>query len=447
MRVDVVVVGGGPGGYTSALVTKRLYPEMSVLLIRRDEKAIVPCGSPYIFATLGTVDKNLLPDDPLKKAGVEILIDEVTDIDRSGKRVKLKGGREIEYGKLILATGSVPKGLKVPGAELDGVFYVYKSYDYLRKLRGAIEEASKIVIIGGGFVGVEFADDIAAMGKEVTIVELLPHCLLLNFDEEFAVLAEEELKKRGVNIVTGVRVKELRGDKRVKAVVLEDGREIPCDLVIISVGTRPNVELAQKCGLKIHELGAIDVDEYLRTSDPNIFAVGDCSIKRDFLTGKPMIAMLASIAAMEGRVVASNILGLTKARRMPGVVFVCSTQVGELCLGAAGYTERRAKEEGLDYLAVTYTTVNRHPGAIPDARKITMKLLFLKRSGQLIGAEVAGGKEVGELINLLALAIQDKATVANLLDLQFGTHPKLTPSPIAYHVVNAAEEAIRKLRT
>ena len=193
--------------------------------------------------------------------------------------------------------------------------------------------------IPGGFVGVEFADDIAAMGKEVTIIELLPHCLLLNFDEEFAVLAEEELKKRGVNIITGARVKELKGDRRVKAVVLEDGKEIPCDLVIISVGTKPNIDIAQKCGLKIHELGAIDVDEYLRTSDPNIFAVGDCSIKRDFLTGKPMIAMLASIAAMEGRIVASNILGLTKARRMPGVVFVCSTQVGELCLGAAGYTE------------------------------------------------------------------------------------------------------------
>ncbi len=442
-KSDIVIVGGGPAGFTTALVSRTLYPDKEVTLIRKEEKAMIPCGIPYILASLnGNVDKDILPDTPLLSKKVNIVIDEVTNIDKCDKIVKTAGGDEIKYEKLVLATGSVPRILKLPGADLKNVFYVYKNYNYLKELVDAVSEAENIVIVGGGFIGCEFADEIANLGKNVTIIEVLPRCLMLNFDEEFCALAEGELRKKGVEIITNTKVTKIEGNGKVGAVRLSTGREIPADLAILSVGAVPNVELAKKTCLNIGESGAIVVDSYLKTSDPNVFAVGDCAEKIDFFTQRPARIMLASAAVAEARVAAANLYKLSMVRG-PSLTF--STKIGDMSLAATGLTESRARNLGFDVVVGYAETVDKHPGALPGAKKIKLKLIVAKGCLTILGCEVAGGPSVAELANAAGILIAKRTTLCELLSMQVGTHPWLTASPIAYSLLAAAVDAYKKL--
>ena len=443
---DVIVVGGGAAGYTAALTLKTLRNDLDILLIRADERAQVPCAIPYLAATLETCDKNILPDEPLKKLGVEIVVDEVLDIDREAKTIETAKGLKFKYRKLILATGSTPSTPPIKGINLKGVYKIIKKWEVLQELQKAVREAEKIVIIGGGFIGVELADDLSNLKKDITIIEILPHCLLLNLDEEFAVKVEEILKSKGVKIMTNCRAEAILGKEKVEAVRLSDGRTIPADVVIVAVGVRPNTSLAEKVGLKIGERG-IAVDEYMRTSDPNIYAIGDCAEKRSFFTGTPTPALLASVAAFEARVVAANIAGLRLPRTVLGVVGVFLTNIGGEAFGAAGLTESIAKRMGFDVIVGRAETVDKHPGTLPGARKTEVKLIFSKDGGYLLGGEACGGSCVGEFVNLIGLAIQRHMTLYDLYTMQYGTHPLLTPSPVAYPIVTAALNAYKKLKS
>ena len=447
-RYDILIVGGSAAGYTAALTAKKLYPDKKVLMIRAVGKPPIPCAIPYLAATIEACDRNLLPDKPLKDLGVEVVEDRVTEIDRSSKVVRTASGASYGYDKLILATGALPfVPPSIKGADLEGVYTIIKDYNVLMKLQEAIRRAEKIVIVGGGFIGVELADDLSNLqGKKVTIVEMLPHCLLLNLDEEFAVEAEERLKAKGVEIITGKAVRSIYGSGKAEGVELSDGTRIPADVVVICVGVKPNVELASRAGLKIGESGAIAVDEYMRTSDPDIFAIGDCAEKRSFFTGKPKPLYLASVACHEARVAVFNLYGLRMMKSSSGYVGAFLTVIGGRAFGVAGLTEREAKREGLDVVVGSAEVPNRHPGLLPGATKTRIKLIFAKDSGTLVGAEASGGPEVAELTNLLALAVQTRSTVTDLLTLQYGTQPMLTASPVSYYVVAAAFNAYLKLK-
>jgi len=365
-RFDVVILGGGPGGYTAALAVKHVHPDVSVLLVRREELTLYPGAIPYLSATMESFNRNLLPDDTLKNAGVEILIDEARDLDLDGNAVSMKTGGRISYRKLILATGSSPVVPRsIAGTELEGVHAVQKSFTLMRKLEDDLQEAGRVVIIGGGFVGAEFADDLARTKKDVTIVELLPHCLILSFDEEFAVEAEEKLRSEGVKILTNARVTRILGEGRVNAVELADGRRLGADIVILGLGARPEVELARRAGLAIGETGGVVVDEYMRASHPDVLAVGDCAEKRSFFTGKPVPFMLASVACQEARVAGLNLFGIRVPRAVQGVVGVILTRIAGRALGAAGLTESMAEKESFQVVSARAKVLNKDPGVVP----------------------------------------------------------------------------------
>ncbi len=445
MKYDVVIIGASAGGLTAAISAKKFYPDRSVLVIKKEEVGMIPCGIPYIFGTLKGVDEDILPVEKfLKPLGVDLLTDEVTDIDPKGKVLRTKSGREIAWEKLVIATGSRPVKPDFPGVELEGIYTVPKDYEYLKKLRERVEEAERIVIVGGGFIALEVGDEIRKLGKDVILV-VRSRLLRSSFDPEFSEMVEERLKEAGIKVVHG-QVEAFEGNGRVERVRLLDGSEIPADLVILSTGYRPNVELAVKAGLKVTRYG-IWTDEYMRTSHPDIFAVGDCVEHRDFFTGKPYPLMLASTATFEARIAGANLFKLQIVRENRRTIGAYSTHIAGLTLAAAGLTEEKAKKEGFEVIVGHGKGPDRHPAKFEDTSTVTVKLIFSRDRGAILGAQIAGGKSVGEMINILALAIQKRLTASELYTLQIATHPLLTASPVGYQILQAAEDALAKLRT
>ncbi len=442
--VDVVVVGGSAAGVTAAITARRHYPGKSVLLVRKEQHVLIPCGIPYICGTVGSPDKNLIPDAVLEKEQVEILIAEATGIDRERKRLLTASGA-IAYDRLIVATGSLPVTPPIPGAAMDGVFTILKDVDYLRRMQECLKSARDIVVVGGGFIGIEFADEIRKTGaKTITIVEVTPHCLSLSYDEEFCVEAEQVLQSNGIRILNATKVAGFEGTSRVAGVRLSNGETLKADVVILGTGSKANTELAKAAGLRIGPTGAIDVDRTMRTSDRTIFACGDCAEKVSFFGGGHSTLKLASIATLEARIASANLFGIT--RENPGTVGVWSTALGDFALDTAGLTETMAKVLGYDVVAATVEGPNRHPAGMPGGAKTKVKLVFETNSGVLLGGQVRGNGVAGEIINAISACVQRRMNADNIAMFQMGTHPALTASPIAYPLVNAAELAIQEIR-
>jgi len=442
-KVDVLVLGGSAAGPVAALTARRYNKDASITVVRREKEVLVPCGIPYIFGTLKDVKKNLIPDGLLLNKNIEIIVDEAKAINRDEKTVFLSKGEKIGYKKLILATGSLPATPPIPGINLKNVFVVRKDVAYLGELLNVLEKVKDVVVIGGGFIGVEFADEFIKRGLNVTIVEILPHCLQLAYDEDFCTIAEKKLTERGVKLMTNNKVEEIQGNEKVEKVKLGSGETIKADLVLVGVGVVPNTELAKNAGLKIGEQRGIWVDEYMKTTDEDIFAVGDCAEKFSFFTGKPTALRLASIATREARIAGINVYGLK--RKNVGVIGSFSTIIGDLGLGVAGLTEKSAKDLGFNFVVGMAVAPDKHPATMPGCKEMRVKLLFEKNSKTIIGGQVAGGLTTAEVTNILVSMIERKMTAEEVATFQFGSHPALTCSPITYQIVEAAEDALTKL--
>jgi NADH oxidase (H2O2-forming) len=445
-KTDVLIIGGSAGGPVAGITAKRHYKDAKVTVIRKEKEGqvLVPCGLPYIFGTVGAPEKNIIPDALLTGNNIDFIVDEATSIDREAKAVATTSGKSIGYEKLVLATGGLPIIIPIPGKDLENVFCAKKDVDYIKGLLKTLDEVKDVVIIGGGFIGLEFGDELKKRGLNVTIVEMLPHCLQLVFDEDFCSVAENKLKERGIDVKTKVQAEAILGKKKAEGVRLNTGEELKADLVFMCIGVRPNTDLAQKAGLKIGETKGIWVDDYGRTSDRDIFAIGDCAEKKSFFTKKPSNLRLASIACNEARIVGANLFGLK--RRNEGVVGSFATIIGDSGVGLAGLTETAAKAAGFDVVTSDVKTPDKHPGSIPGATEFRVKLVFERATQQILGGQVCGGITVGEVVNVLSALIQNRMTADAVATFQYGTHPFFTPSPIPYPIVNGAEVALTKLR-
>ncbi len=439
-EADIVVLGGSAAGITAAITARRHHPDKKILLVRKEKQVPIPCGIPYVFGTLSGPDANLIPDTVLEDNQVDLQIAEATGIDRENRRIATNEAK-ISYERLIMATGSLPARPPIKGMDLDAVYVILKDVDYLKTLHQRLRTADNIVVIGGGFIGIEFADEINKIdSKHVTVLELADHCLSLSYDLEFCTEMEQHLRQRGVSVRTLATVQRITGNGHVAGVQLKDGTHLPADMVILGIGARANVDLAQASGLRIGLSGGIAVDRTMQTSDPAIFACGDCAEKISFFGGGPSTLKLASIAQLEARIAGANAYGLR--RESDGTVGVWSTAVGDLAMGTAGLTETMAVDRGYEVACGTVETPNRHPGKMPDAAPMKVKLVFERHSQVLIGGQVRGSAAVGEMINAIAACVQKRMTAEDIAMFQMGTHPALTASPIAYPLVNAAEVAI-----
>ena len=433
LTTDVLIVGGGPAGMMCGITAAQFSPHKQVLVVRPESDAVIPCGIPYIFGTLGGTDEDMAGRAPLLAAGGKLQIGRVQDVDRQARVATLETGDRIHWERLVLATGADNFIPPIPGLDLEGVFSIHKDYSYLDELfTTLIPKVQTLAIIGGGFIGVEFADEIRKRGITVHIIEMLPHLMQAAFDLYACEAVEKQLKKHGVQIHTGCKVKAVVADssgKRAAAVQIAGQTALPVDAVLVAIGTRPRTQLAQAMGLTLSRSGGVWVDAFQRSrEDPAIFAIGDCAHKQDFFTRKANHALIASQAAAEGRIAGMNLYGLRELRFNAGSVSVYASEIDGLAFGVAGMTEHQAEQEGFPILVGEARLPDHHPAAMPNTTEIYCRVIFARDSLQLLGGQILGGPTTGELINTIGLAVQMRATAPDLASMQFGSQPRLTPS-------------------
>lgn len=445
-NADILVIGGGPAGIISAITAKKYYPDKNILLVKKTEHGCIPCGIPYMLNSLKDPEDNKLGNAALKKNNIAVVVDDINRISRKEKKVFSKKGEEYGYDKLILAIGSNPITPPIPGIDKEGVYPVYKDMDYLKDVIKKVERAKNILILGGGFIGIEFADELSGRGHaNVYLVELLPHLLENSFDSEFHSLVEERLRQKKVKVLTKTKVTGFLGKEKVESVSFDSRDNMEIDGVILGIGALPNTAIAEEAGLDLGKGRGIWADEYMRTADPDIFAVGDCVGKRDFYTRKDAPVMLASTATAEARIAGANLYKLKVVRENKGTIAIYSTYIDGLVLGSAGLTENNAKKEGFEIVVGSAEGMDKHPGSLPGASKVKVKLVFSRQSGIIMGGQVSGGMSAGEMINIIGMAIQQRVSLTELETLQIATHPYLTSAPTTYPIILAAQDALSRM--
>lgn len=446
-KFDVIVIGGGPAGMITAGTALANYPGKSILVVKEEEKGMVPCGIPYVFGQLSGPEDNKMSAAAFTQAGGSLVIGEVTKVNSAEKTISLSNGDNYAYDKLVFATGSqptVPSAL--PGTDLEGVFTVRKSYDYIASLFEYIADKENTVIIGGGFIGAEIAEQLTLhKKKKVSLIEGEGNCFMKAFSPELSKIATEKLRECGVDVRTSTFAKAIKGSGRVGEVELQDGSSIAANAVILATGYAPNTKLAKEAGLPLNDVGAVVVDNYGRTRAKDICAVGDCSQTIGFLTGRRDNIMLASTATAEAKVVGHNLFGIRMKRCFAGTLGVFSTEINGLSMASAGLNDTNAQGVDVEYITATAKDVDRHPGTLQGTQAMNIKLYVSPADGTVLGGEIWGGKSAGEMINTISLAIQKMATVYELVSYQFGSHPLLTGAPTKNIIKMAAEKAIKQI--
>lgn len=439
---DILVIGGGVSGFVAAVNAKRFYPAKKVALIERNPKKLIPCGIPYIFNTYEIDDDLMHLEKKLEKFGVELIKGSVEGVNINSKIVMLSKDADIDkteqkkrlkYEKLIIATGSTP--LIPPIEGIENAYFIKKEYDYLKKLVSKTKDAENITIIGGGFIGLEIADELSK-NKNVTLIEAMDSLLPNSFDDDYSSEVKELLSKK-VNIVLNSKVTKIT-DKHIYL----DNVEIKSDLTIVATGFKPNTEMFKNI-LPLNEKGFIQADDYFRV-DKDVYAVGDCVEHKEFFTSNPTPLMLASTAAFDARIAAANLYNLRIIRHNKDALNIYSTVIEGRMFAAVGITEKMAKKQGFEIIAAKTSTPSTHPPKFSHSTDVKLKLIFSKKDLYLLGAQISGGLNSAELINILSLAIQKNATATDLYTMQIGTHPILTPPPTFYPVSATAAEALKE---
>lgn len=443
-KTDILIIGGGPSAMVTAMTALENYPQKKITVIKKEKVGLVPCGIPYIFGTtLGSSDKDASSCGGPASKSINVIVDEVTSVDIESKTAHAND-HTVTFDKLVFATGSIPfvhesfqKSLA-----LDNVFTIDKDKDKIDVIKSYLETCKSVIVVGTGFIGVEMAEQLKSDAKEVTLIGGR-HILADSFDTDMAKKGEAIIQDLGIKLALGQHASEVIHDEtRARGVILQDGSKIMGDAIILATGYQPNTTLAKKAGLKLARYNGIWVDEYMRTRNKDIFAVGDCSGRRDFITRDPSKVMLASTSAAEARVAGISLYGLKHLKGFNGTIAIFSTMIGDRAFGSAGVTEVQAQKEQIDYVSGYFEGINRHPSTIPDASKQSVKLIALRNSGQIIGGQVIGDKEAGEIINIIGLAIEAELTAHQLVSLQVATQPLLTSAPTTYPIVKAAQQII-----
>jgi NADPH-dependent 2,4-dienoyl-CoA reductase/sulfur reductase-like enzyme/rhodanese-related sulfurtransferase len=421
----IVIVGGVAAGASAAARARRISEEAEIVLIERGPYiSFANCGLPYhIGGTIQDRAKLLVqtPDSMRSRFRIDVRTHtEAVRIDRAARCVHTRDvetGAEaiVPYGALILCPGAEPVRPPLPGIDDPRVRTLRNIEDMDAILRLAeSDRTGRAVVVGGGYIGLEMAENLSARGLAVTIVEMLPQ-VMGPADPEMAEYLHRELESHGIELLLGVSVRSFTDAEQSLEIVLSSGETLACGLAILSVGVRPDVRLAREAGLEIGSSGGITVDVHMRTSDPAIFAAGDAVEVLDFVTGRSAAIPLAGPANRQGRIAADNALGRSSAYRTTQGTAIC--KVFDLAIAMTGASEKVLLRAGSRYEKI-YVHPASHAGYYPGGEPIAMKMLFDPETGKILGAQAVGKDGVDKRIDVLAVAIRAGLTVFDLEEME-----------------------------
>jgi CoA-disulfide reductase len=429
MTKKIIIVGGVAGGATAAARLRRISEDVEIILVERGEHiSFANCGLPYYIGET-IKDRSKLLVQTVKGMSDRFNLDirnlsEVLSIDPENKNVTIKNLQngevyEESYDKLLLSPGARPIIPPIPGLAENKQLFTLRNIPDTDKIKNHVDHnhPKKAVIVGGGFIGIEMAENLADRGMEVTLIEMANQ-IMAPIDYEMATILHTHLKEKGVQLVleNGVQAFADQGNK----VILSDGTEIQTDMTILSIGVRPENELAKTAGLELGERGGIVVNEFLQTSNEDIYAVGDAVEVVDYISGTKAMIPLAGPANRQGRISANNMMG--KKEKYQGTLGTSIAKVFDLTVAATGNNEKTLKRLGVSY-EVVHIHPSSHAGYYPGAAPISLKLIFNKETGKIFGAQAVGSDGVDKRMDVIATAIKGGLTVEDLTNLELSYAP------------------------
>lgn len=448
-NMKVIVVGGTAAGLSAASKAKRSKPDLQFKVFERTGyTSYGACGLPYLIEDKVKRPEDLVtltPDNLTQKRGIPTFIHhEVTALDAAAKQVTVKNlttGESWEegYDKLVLATGSSAVLPPIPGIEADNVF-VLKSVEDGIAIKAKAVQSKRAIILGGGLIGLEVADGLRSRGLEVTVVEVLPR-LLPFLEEAYSQQIADKLLAQGVGLHLGVSIQEVLSQQGAfSGCRLSDGQMLQSDMMVVSAGVRPNSELAKQAGLSLGQRGAIEVDDHMRTSDPDIYACGDCATHFNRLTGQDVYIPLGTTANKQGRVAGANLAD--GDARFTGIIGSWVTKVFDLFIAGCGMNLQQAREAGYEADSVRIqkdSIANYYPGG----GRTTLTLVFDTADGRLLGAQGSGDDSIAGRMNVLVAAVTTGMTVDQLSRLDLVYTPSV--APVYDAILIAAAQAVKKV--
>ena len=458
MGKRLVVIGGVAAGPKAAAKARRCDPEMDIVIYQEeDEISYAGCGLPYYISGVITKRDELVSRTPGKFALDRIRVVRHHRVETIDLEKRMVSGRNLDndqvfsdtFDRLVIATGAQLIRPKIEGLDLKQVYYLRSIFDADRILESIRSEAIRnVVIVGGGYIGLEMAESLVHLGKNVTIVELAPQILTL-FDEDLASVLRQYLEKKGVRIFTSEGIKGLKGEASRVTHVMTTSREMEADAVLMSLGIRPQVELAKKAGLRIGETGAIWVNEGMETSAEGVYAAGDCAETIHLITGKKTWIPLGSTANKQGRVVGANVCGGHAS--FPGVLGTTVFKAFDFSVAKTGLNMREAEKEGFHPIQAI---VRGHDRAhyYPGRKESTLKVIADQKTGQILGGQALGEGPSDKFMDILAMALHAKMDCEKLASVDLCYAPPYSPvlSPIivaANVLMNKREGKFQSIQT
>lgn len=427
--MKILIIGGVAAGTKAAAKLKREMRDAEVAILTKGKDiSYAGCGLPYYLG--GVIrDKAALivntPESFQRLTGVKVHTEtEVIGVDPQNHTVKAVNtvtGEEktLSYDRLVIASGASSVRPKIEGVDLEGVFCMRTPEDAFNVLDYVKEkEVQRVVVAGGGFIGLEVAENLRKQDVRVTVIDMADQ-ILPGFSEDFASYAKEHLSTAGIKVMTGTKLEAILGEEHVEK-VQTDRRAVKADLVILSLGIRANTAFLESSGIELNPNGTVKVDEYLQTNQPDIYAVGDCVSVTNRYSGVSQWSPMGSSANMEGRVCAENIAG--KRKPYPGVFGTAICHLPELNAGKTGYTEQTAKEAGFDPVSVTVVTDDK-AHYYPDASTFIIKVTADRESRKFLGVEVLGAGAADKIVDIGVTALTMKAAVEDLDNMDMAYAP------------------------
>ena len=423
----IVIIGGVAGGMSAATRSRRLDPDASIIVLERSSYvSYANCGLPYFVGGVIAAQSDLLlqtPESLHARFRLDVRVQsEVIGIDRGAKTLTVRDlatgeTYDLEYDYLVLSPGAQPVVPPLPGIELALTLRTVE--DVTRIADAVARKPNHAVVIGGGFIGVETAENLIHKGIPTTLVEAMDQ-VLAPLDPEMALPVADELRRHGVDLRLGVGLSSIQESADGQTVTLADGSVVAADLVILAIGVRPDTTLAKACDLEVGARGGIKTDAFNRTNDPAIYAIGDAAEKNDALDGEAVLVPLANIANRQGRVVADHING-RPVREVP-TIGTAIVKVFDLAVATTGWNEKRLRAAGRDFV-ILHSHPGSHAGYYPGAESMMLKVIIDPVSHEILGAQGVGREGVDKRIDVIATAIRTGLTAPELADLELAYAP------------------------